>query len=77
VIPFARTTRTLDGSEGQKPWKLKPTAGEEGRATDLESAIREPATSLPAGLSHVSQLIFRRPDRIKAAWHARPGRRRN
>src|SRR5579862_1236458 len=34
VIPFARSTRQLDRNEGQKPWKLLPTAGENGRATD-------------------------------------------
>jgi hypothetical protein len=39
VIPFARSTRALDTTEG-KPWKLRLTAGEPGRATDLEAAIR-------------------------------------
>jgi Ca-activated chloride channel family protein len=74
VIPFARTTRTLDGSEGQKPWKLKPTSGEEGRATDLESAIREAATSLPAGLVPRIALISdgrqNKGSVARAAWQA-------
>src|ERR1700676_4420398 len=39
VIPFARSTRPLDTTEG-KPWKLRLTSGESGRATDLEAAVR-------------------------------------
>lgn len=50
VIPFARSTRSLDPKEGQRPWHLQPTAGESGRATDLEAGIREAVASLPAGL---------------------------
>jgi Ca-activated chloride channel homolog len=50
VIPFARSTRTLGAGEELKPLKVKATAGEEGRATDLEAAIREAAASLPSGL---------------------------
>src|SRR5580698_6024018 len=49
VIPFARSTRTLDNSE-QQPWTLRQTAGEAGRATDLEAAVREAMASLPSGL---------------------------
>src|SRR5258706_7247985 len=41
VIPFARSTRALDSSEDQKPWRLRQTAGEPGRGTDLECAVRE------------------------------------
>jgi Ca-activated chloride channel family protein len=50
VIPFARSTRTADPGEDQQPWKLRPTAGEAGRATDLEAAIREAVASLPEGM---------------------------
>jgi len=50
IIPFARSTRELAKGENQKPWKLERTAGEAGRATDLEAAIREAVASLPAGL---------------------------
>ena len=49
VIPFARSTRSLWTRPRAEPWKLRPTAGEAGRATDLEAAIREAAASLPAG----------------------------
>src|SRR5579883_1339588 len=50
VIPFARSTRPLGRNEDQKPWKFLPTAGENGRATDLEAAIREAAAALPDGM---------------------------
>ncbi len=74
VIPFARATRTLDQNEGQKPWKLRPTAGEAGRATDLESAIREAAASLPAGMVPRIALISdgkqNKGSVARAAWQA-------
>ncbi len=59
VIPFARTTRALESTEG-KPFKLRLTAGESGRATDLEAAIREAVASLPAGMVPRVALIFGR-----------------
>ncbi len=49
VIPFARSTRALSSSEGQS-WSLRETSGEEGRATDIEGAVREAIAALPAGL---------------------------
>ncbi len=74
VIPFARATRTLDPNEGQKPWKLRPTAGEAGRATDLEAAIREAAASLPAGMVPRIALISdgkqNKGSVARAAWQA-------
>ena len=49
VLPFARSVRDLDASE-QRGLHLKQTAGEEGRATDLESSIDEAVSSLPEDL---------------------------
>jgi uncharacterized membrane protein len=51
VIPFARTTRTAAIDERtQGHWHLRHTAAPAGHATDLETAIRDGAASLPAGL---------------------------
>ena len=50
VIPFARSSRVADLTEDQKPWKLRLTSGGEGRATDIEAAVREAISSLPAGM---------------------------
>ena len=53
---------------------MKPTAGEAGRATDLEAAIREAATSLPAGM--VPRLVLisdgneNKGSVARAAWQA-------
>jgi Ca-activated chloride channel family protein len=75
VIPFARSTRSLDRAEGQKPWHLLPTAGEAGRATDLEAAIREAAATLPAGLVPRIALISdgrqNQGSVARAAWQAK------
>lgn len=51
VIPFARGTRVATREEhGKRGWQLQYTAGAGGRATDLESAIRDGEAGLPAGL---------------------------
>ena len=51
VIPFARATRTPAKDEHLKNgWQLHHTAGTAGHGTDLESAIRDGAASLPAGM---------------------------
>jgi Ca-activated chloride channel family protein len=50
VIPFARSTRPLNPAEEQNTWRLASTAGEAGRATDLEAAVREAIASLPAAM---------------------------
>src|SRR5579884_1876804 len=74
VIPFARSTRPLSRNEDQKPWKFLPTAGENGRATDLEAAIREAAAALPAGM--VPRIVLISDGRqnkgsvARAAWQA-------
>ena len=51
IIPFARATR--DSAIAERPkdgWQLHYTAGAGGRGTDLESAIRDGAASLPADM---------------------------
>ena len=74
IIPFARATRQLGRNEDQKPWKLLPTAGENGRATDLEGAIRDAAASLPDGmLPRVVLISDGRQNKgsvARAAWQA-------
>lgn len=50
VFPFGRALRAPAPSESAGAWRLARTAGEGGRATSLETAIREGAALLPAGL---------------------------
>ncbi|HXS96828.1 MAG TPA: VWA domain-containing protein [Candidatus Limnocylindrales bacterium] len=51
VIPFARTTRNAALNEHPKQgWALRHTANAQGHGTDLETAIRDGAASLPAGM---------------------------
>ncbi len=74
VIPFARSTRDLQPSEGQKPWRLQLTSGEAGRATDLEAAVLEAVASLPSGLVPRVALISdgkqNKGSMARAAWQA-------
>ena len=73
VIPFARSTREPDTTEA-KPWKLRLTAGEAGRATDLEAAVREAVASLPAGMvprvALISDGMENKGSIARAAWQA-------
>jgi uncharacterized membrane protein len=51
VIPFGRVTRNAAADEHtRKGWQLRHTAAAAGHATDLETAIRDGAASLPAGM---------------------------
>src|ERR1700690_1364395 len=75
VIPFARSTRVADVSEAEKPWRLRMTSGGGGRAPEIEAAVREAITSLPAGMLPRLALI---PDGkenkgsvARGAWQAR------
>ncbi len=74
VIPFARSTRTLDSGEQQQGWHLRQTSGEEGRATDIEAAVREAIASLPPGLVPRVALISdgkeNKGSMARAAWQA-------
>ena len=75
IIPFARSIRELDGGESVQPMKFVQTAGEAGRGTDLEAALREGLAALPAGL--VPRLVLISDGRenhgsvTRAAWQAR------
>ncbi|MBV9503986.1 MAG: VWA domain-containing protein [Acidobacteriia bacterium] len=52
IIPFARNTRNAAPEEHpKKGWQLRHTAGAAGHGTNLESAIRDAAASLPAGMT--------------------------
>ncbi|MDQ6666156.1 MAG: hypothetical protein M3Z23_17385, partial [Acidobacteriota bacterium] len=50
VIPFARATRNPSPLEYANSWNLQYTAGDAGRGTNLESAIRDAVASLPSGM---------------------------
>jgi Ca-activated chloride channel homolog len=57
VIPFARVTRNAALDEHSKAgWALRHTASAAGHGTDLETAIRDGAASLPAGM--ISRLLL-------------------
>jgi Ca-activated chloride channel family protein len=75
VIPFARTSRTPDVTEDRRPFKLRATFGEPGRATDLEAAVREAIAALPPGmlprLALISDGKENRGSIARAAWQAR------
>jgi len=74
VIPFARGTRALESNEQQGSWRLRQTAGEAGRATDIESGVREAIASLPSGLVPRVVLISDGKENkgsiARAAWQA-------
>lgn len=50
TMPFARETRPPTAAEQTGSWNLRHTAGESGRGTNLESAIRDAVAAMPAGL---------------------------
>jgi Ca-activated chloride channel family protein len=68
VLPFARTVQTASA-------KLESTAGDAGHGTDLEAAVREGISSLPAG--QVPRLVLISDGKensgtvTRAAWQAR------
>jgi len=75
VIPFARSTRALESGEQRDPWRLVQTSGEDGRATDLEAAVREAIASMPSGMVPRVALISDGKENegsiARAAWQAR------
>ena len=75
VVPFARVTRPLEAEESERAGRLRHTAGEAGRATNLEAAIREGLAQLPAGMSPRLVLISDGRENAgsaaRAAWQAR------
>src|SRR5215469_9605505 len=75
VIPFARSTRDALISERIKNnWQIHYTAGAGGRATDLETAIRDGAASLPAGMVPRLLLVWDGNENLgsvaRAIWQA-------
>src|SRR5437868_9295483 len=57
IIPFARGTRAPAGDERTKNgWQLHHASGAAGHGTNLESAIRDGAAALPAGM--VTRLLL-------------------
>lgn len=72
VIPFARSTHAPESGGGSL--NLRETAGEDGRATDIEAAVREAIASLPAGLVPRVALISDGKENkgsiVRAAWQA-------
>lgn len=50
VVPFAAATRPAEPMEYADGWKLAYTAGEAGRSTDLEAAIRDASATLPESM---------------------------
>lgn len=75
VIPFARGTRAADAREHASGWRLKNTAGESGRATDLEGAIREASMELPESMIPRIVLVSDGRENLgsitRAAWQAK------
>ncbi len=75
VIPFARSTRALDKKEKASTLRLASTTGEQGRATDLEAAVREAIAAMPGGLIPRVALISDGKETqgslARAAWQAR------
>ena len=75
VIPFARSTRVLTVAEQGRGLPLANTAGDAGRATNLESAVRDAIAALPP--EHVGRIVLitdgreTRGNVARAAWQAR------
>jgi uncharacterized protein YegL len=47
VVPFAAGTRAAEPMEYADGWKFRHTAGDPGRSTDIEMAIRDASAALP------------------------------
>ncbi|MBM3784250.1 MAG: VWA domain-containing protein [Acidobacteria bacterium] len=75
IIPFARTSRAVTPEETATGVKLGRTAGENGRGTDLEAAIREGLAAMPEGLVPRVVLLSDGKENkgsvTRAAWQAR------
>jgi len=75
VLPFARGMRRPAASEQGKQWSLQATAGEAGRVTDIESAVREASAGFPE--RRVPRLVLisdgkeNRGSVARAAWQMR------
>ncbi|HVX64987.1 MAG TPA: VWA domain-containing protein, partial [Bryobacteraceae bacterium] len=74
VLPFAQATRPVAKSERADTLALRHTAGEAGRATSLEAAVREGIAALPGGRVPRLVLISDGNENLggvaRAAWQA-------
>jgi Ca-activated chloride channel homolog len=75
IIPFARNVRNTATDEHTKGgWQLRHTAGAAGRGTNLESAIRDGAASLPPGMTQRLVLVSDGNENLgsvaRAIWQA-------
>jgi Ca-activated chloride channel family protein len=74
LLPFARAPRNFASDEHPGDWKLKNTAGDSGRSTDLEAAIRGAIAELPTGMVPRIVLISDGKENAgsitRAAWQA-------
>lgn len=75
MIPFARNPRQpLKSERNGKAWNFQRTAGDAGRATSLERAVRAAVASLPAGLIRRVVLISDGNENsgsiVRATWQA-------
>jgi Ca-activated chloride channel family protein len=75
IIPFARNARNTASDEHSKSgWQLRHTAGASGRGTNLESAIRDGAASLPPGMTQRLVLVSDGNENLgsvaRAIWQA-------
>lgn len=75
VVPFARGGRASVDGEFDKGWKLRHTAGEAGRGTDIESAVRDAIAAVPGGMvpriAVVSDGNENEGSAARASWLAR------
>ncbi len=75
LVPFARETQPPLSVDAPGGWKLEHTAGEAGRSTNLESALRDAIAAMPAGLVPrivlISDGLENRGSVARAAWQAR------
>jgi len=74
VLPFARSTRQLTPEESAGELNLRQSAGEAGRATNLEAALRDGVGAAPPRMLHRLVLISDGKENIgsvtRAAWQA-------
>lgn len=75
VFPFARDLRDLTPEETTGTFRFRPTAGEAGRSTDIEAAVRDAVGSIPAGMVPRVVLVSdgkeNRGSLARAAWQLR------
>ncbi len=49
VVPFARRPREMQPGETSAGWRIQYTPGDEGKATNLEAALRDSMSAVPSG----------------------------